>query len=337
MQEFPVAARRDPTQRVPPRRRAVGCCGARGIRFGCQLRGTIGVVELRTARLTLRRWKEEDREPFAALNADAVVMEHLPSTLTRAESDAFVARIEQHFDEHDFGLWAVEVTATQQFIGYVGLWKATFEAHFTPAVEIGWRLAQHAWGRGFATEAARAALRDGFDRLRLDEIVSFTATSNVRSQRVMHKLGMTHDPADDFDHPNVAPTSPLRRHVLYRARPDAAHRRVAAARNDPPSPPSPTGATPNLRRRRSSPPDPSDEGHAGPTSSPRMSPSIPPGRDARMSAAHPRRRAGPDSRFLPVLRRTVLTVDEAAPVVGFVVLPRADGRPPARAVRGSSR
>lgn len=180
-------------------------------------------LELRTERLRLRRWTDADRDPFAALNADPDVMEFFPAPLSRAESDAFVDRIEAHFDEHDFGLWAVESAATGDFTGYVGLWPATFEAHFTPAIEVGWRLARRWWGSGIATEAARAAMADGFERLRLDEIVSMTARVNVRSRRVMEKLGMTRDAADDFEHPRVEVGHVLRPHVLYR-RSAEAHR-----------------------------------------------------------------------------------------------------------------
>jgi RimJ/RimL family protein N-acetyltransferase len=169
-----------------------------------------------TERLLLRRWKDEDRVPFAALNADPAVMEHFPARLTRAESDAFVDRnIAQH-DEQGWGLWALELRATGAFIGYTGLAVPRFEAHFTPAVEVGWRLARDAWGHGYASEAARAAVAVGFDEVGFDEIVSFTATGNVRSMRVMERIGMTHDPADDFDHPALPEGSPLRRHVLYR-------------------------------------------------------------------------------------------------------------------------
>jgi len=171
---------------------------------------------IRTERLVLRRWREEDKEPFAALNADPVVMEHFPATLTREESDALVERIEAGFDEHGFGWWAVE--ADGEFIGFTGLSVPRFTAHFTPCVEIGWRLARSAWGRGFATEAARASLEDGFGRAGLIEVVSFTAVPNVRSQAVMRRLGMTHDPAEDFDHPALPEGHPLRRHVLYRIR-----------------------------------------------------------------------------------------------------------------------
>jgi ribosomal-protein-alanine N-acetyltransferase len=176
--------------------------------------------ELHTERLVLRRWRDEDRAPFAALNADPVAMEFLPTMLTRRESDAFVDRIEQAFDERGWGLWAVEVADDGAFTGFVGLWPAVFESRFTPAVEIGWRLSAAHWGHGYASEAARAALGFGFDEIGLDEIVSFTTVANERSQRVMQKIGMTRDPADDFDHPSLSPDHPLRPHVLYRiARP----------------------------------------------------------------------------------------------------------------------
>jgi RimJ/RimL family protein N-acetyltransferase len=171
---------------------------------------------LRTTRLVMRRWREADREPFAALNADPVVMEHYPSTLDRAASDAAVDRIEAHFDEHGFGLWAVEVPGTAPFVGFVGLMTPSFEAHFTPAVEVGWRLGCEHWGHGYATEAAREAVRVGFETLGLREIVSYTVPANTRSRRVMERLGMSHDEADDFDHPNLPAGHRLQRHVLYR-------------------------------------------------------------------------------------------------------------------------
>jgi len=168
----------------------------------------------------MRRWRDSDLEPFAALNADPEVMEHFPATLSRAESDAFVERIEARFERDGYGLWALEVAETGRFIGYTGLAPQTFPAHFTPAVEVGWRLARFAWGHGFATEAARAALVFGFERARLEEIVSFTAPTNLRAQAVMQRVGMTHDPADDFDHPALPEGHPLSRHVLYRRRAD---------------------------------------------------------------------------------------------------------------------
>jgi RimJ/RimL family protein N-acetyltransferase len=175
--------------------------------------------ELRTERLLLRRWRPQDRERFAAMNADPRVMEYFPALLSREESDAGVDRVEAHFAQRGFGLWAVELPGGAPFIGFIGLYTPAYEAHFTPCVEIGWRLAAEHWGRGYATEGARAALAFGFERVRLAEIVSLTVPANVRSRRVMEKLGMTHDEADDFDHPLVAHGHPLKRHVLYRIAP----------------------------------------------------------------------------------------------------------------------
>ena len=176
---------------------------------------------MRTDRLILRRWRDADAAPFAALNADPQVMEHFPATLTRAESDELVAAIESRFDRHGFGLWALEIAATGEFIGFAGLNVPSFDvppfARGTgPPVEVGWRLARPAWGHGYATEAARAALAYGFEVAGLPEIISFTSATNVRSQAVMRRIGMTHDPADDFDHPDLPVDSPLRRHVLWR-------------------------------------------------------------------------------------------------------------------------
>lgn len=171
---------------------------------------------IETDRLRLRRWTESDRGAFAAMNADSVVMECFPKTLSTDESHAMVERIARHFDEHGFGLWAVEVKDVAPFIGFIGLARPRFEAHFTPCVEIGWRLAASHWGRGYATEGALAALAFGFRHLQLDEIVSLTAVQNHRSRRVMERIGMTHSPADDFDHPSLPQEHPLSRHVLYR-------------------------------------------------------------------------------------------------------------------------
>jgi RimJ/RimL family protein N-acetyltransferase len=173
-------------------------------------------LQLRTERLLLRRWLEGDREAFATLNADPDVMQHFPGLLTRNESDAFVDRIEEAFEAVGYGLWAIEVPGEVGFIGFVGLAAPSFKANFTPTVEIGWRLSRTSWGRGFATEAARVAISDGFGRIGLDEIVSFTVAANVRSTRVMERLGMTHNPQDDFDHPLLPEGHRLRRHVLYR-------------------------------------------------------------------------------------------------------------------------
>jgi RimJ/RimL family protein N-acetyltransferase len=172
--------------------------------------------ELRTGRLLLRRWRDGDRTPFAALNADPVVMEHFPAPLSRGESDALADRIEAGLEQRGWGLWAVEVPGSAAFVGFVGLNPATFAAPFTPAVEVGWRLAREHWGKGYATEGAMAALAFGFDTLALDEIVSFTTHANARSRRVMERLHMRHDSADDFENPNVAPGDPSRPHVLYR-------------------------------------------------------------------------------------------------------------------------
>jgi RimJ/RimL family protein N-acetyltransferase len=179
-------------------------------------------MSLQTERLLLRRWRPEDRAPFAAMNADPEVMEHFAARLTPAESDAFVDRIEAGFAEHGFGLWALEVRDTGEFIGFAGLSVPSFPAHFTPAVEVGWRLARPAWGHGYASEAARRALTEGFTTYGLAEVVSFPTVANVRSQAVMRRIGMTHDPADDFGHPRIAPDQPTHRHVLWRIKAPAA-------------------------------------------------------------------------------------------------------------------
>jgi RimJ/RimL family protein N-acetyltransferase len=174
------------------------------------------VPEVRTERLLLRGWNPSDRVAFAALNADLVVVEHLPGALTRSESDELASRIERGWEEHGYGLWAVEVPGVAPFVGFVGLNHTTFVAPFTPAVEVGWRLAASAWGHGYATEAGAAALAFGFERHDLEEIVSFTIPRNARSRAVMERLGLRHDPADDFEHPSLPKDSPIRRHVLYR-------------------------------------------------------------------------------------------------------------------------
>lgn len=177
---------------------------------------------LKSERLILRPWRESDVAPFAALNADPLVMEHFPATLTRAETEAMVERVRAEMARHGFGWFAAEVPGVAPFIGFIGLWAPSFAAPFTsiqnPIVEVGWRLAKEFWGQGYATEGARACLRFGFDDLGLKEIVSFTATTNLPSQKVMQRLGMTHDPADDFDHPSLSKGHRLERHVLYRMR-----------------------------------------------------------------------------------------------------------------------
>jgi RimJ/RimL family protein N-acetyltransferase len=175
-----------------------------------------GRIDMRTPRLLLRRWRESDQEPFAAVNSDPDVMEHFAASMTRRESDAFIEAIEAGFTQRGYGFWALEVIATGEFIGFTGLWVPSFEAHFTPAVEVGWRLGRSFWGHGYATEAARAALEFGFDSLKLEEIVAFTPMTNWRSERVMHRVGMTHDPGDDFDHPQFPEGHRLRRFLLYR-------------------------------------------------------------------------------------------------------------------------
>jgi RimJ/RimL family protein N-acetyltransferase len=176
----------------------------------------MGTPRITTDRLLLRRWRDGDRAAFAAMNADPQVMRYFPRTATRAESDAFIDRMEISFEQQGFGFWAVEMRESGAFIGFVGLAVPGFEAPFTPCVEIGWRLVAHAWNQGFATEAARASLAFGFESLDLPSIVAFTAVPNAPSRRVMEKLGMTRNPADDFDHPRIAAGHPLRRHVLYR-------------------------------------------------------------------------------------------------------------------------
>lgn len=174
--------------------------------------------ELQTERLRLRLWTNADREPFAKLNADPRVMEYFAALLSREQSDGMAQRIEAHFQEHGFGYWAIEVPGLTDFAGYVGLSVQTFAAPFAPCVEISWRLAFEHWGRGYATEGARAVMRFGFDTVGLDEVVSFTLPANLRSRHVMEKIGMQYDPDGDFEHPNLPEGHPLRRHVLYRAR-----------------------------------------------------------------------------------------------------------------------
>jgi ribosomal-protein-alanine N-acetyltransferase len=169
---------------------------------------------LETPRLVLRRWREADREPFYRMNSDPRVMEFFPACLTRQESDALMARAEAHFEAHGFGSFAAEVRATGELAGFVGLNVPTFDAYFTPCVEIGWRLASAYWRQGLATEAAEAVVRLAFGPLGLRQIVSFTVPANLPSRRVMEKLGMAYD--GDFDHPCLPEGHRLRRHVLYR-------------------------------------------------------------------------------------------------------------------------
>ena len=177
------------------------------------------MTELRTERLLLRRWQQSDLEPWAAMNADPRVREHLGEVMTREQSDESVARFQEEFDARGYGWFAVEVGQTGEFIGFAGLDEVDEEMPFD-GVEIGWRLARAAWGHGYATEAARAVLAFGFDTLDLAEILALTTVGNVRSQAVMRRLGMTHDPRDDFDDPTV-PEGPLRAGVVYRIRKSA--------------------------------------------------------------------------------------------------------------------
>jgi RimJ/RimL family protein N-acetyltransferase len=172
--------------------------------------------EIETARLLLRRWRDADREPFAELCADPRVMEFFPATQRRDEADAVIDRLRSHIDRHGFGFWALEERSSGEFLGFTGLSHVGFTGHFTPAVEIGWRLAYRFWGKGYATEAALASLGFGFGRLGLAQIVSFAAIGNLRSRRVMERIGMRHDPGGDFDMPTFQQSHPLRRHAFYR-------------------------------------------------------------------------------------------------------------------------
>jgi RimJ/RimL family protein N-acetyltransferase len=173
------------------------------------------ITSLETDRLLLRQWKPDDREPFAKLNADPKVMEFFPNMLSREASDAFIDRIQALIEKQGWDLWAVEIKNTQQFIGYVGLHVPNYELPFNPCVEVGWRLAYEFWGKGYAPEAALVALKFGFESLNLAEVVSFTTLSNVRSQRVMEKIGMQRSP-ETFQHPGVPIDGKLREHCLYR-------------------------------------------------------------------------------------------------------------------------
>lgn len=169
-----------------------------------------------TDRISLRTWQASDQIFFSQMNADSQVMEYFPSTLTENETQTLIERINEHLRCHQFGLWAAELKETKEFMGFIGLSIPSFSAHFTPCVEIGWRLARQYWGQGLATEGAKAVLAYGFSQLNLDEIVSFTALNNYRSRRVMEKIGLTRQEKDDFDNPRLALDHPLSRHVLYR-------------------------------------------------------------------------------------------------------------------------
>ena len=173
-------------------------------------------MNIETARLVLRPWIEEDRSPFAEMSADPAVMEHLLPLAGRGGADGWIDRQMVHLTEQGFCFWAVEIKESGAFAGAVGLLRIGYEAHFAPAVEVGWRISRLFWGQGYASEAAAASIRYGFEVLGLPEIVANTVAHNTRSRRVMEKLGMSHDPKDDFDHPRIPERHPLRRQVLYR-------------------------------------------------------------------------------------------------------------------------
>ena len=173
-----------------------------------------------TPRLILRPWRGDDLAPYTALNADPVVRRYWASTLSAEDSNAEAANLQSHIEEHGFGFWAAEAPGVAPFIGFIGLKPVPPGLPFAPAVEAGWRLARAYWGQGYATEGAEAALADGFARLGLKEIVAYAVAANAPSRRVMERIGMTHDPADDFDHKAHEPGDPHRRHAVYRKRRD---------------------------------------------------------------------------------------------------------------------
>jgi RimJ/RimL family protein N-acetyltransferase len=186
-------------------------------------------ITLHSERLILRPLRAADREALAALCADAKVMEFFPARLTRAESDQMAEHIERHFADHGFGPWVVEEKTGEPFVGFVGLYRTSFQAHFAPCVEILWRLMPSHWGKGYATEGARAALRFAFEELALPEVVSMAVVANHNSRQVMERIGMRHDAPGDFEHPNLPEGHPLRRHALYRLRKEAWEQRSRAA------------------------------------------------------------------------------------------------------------
>jgi RimJ/RimL family protein N-acetyltransferase len=184
----------------------------------CHLRRNKLNPMITTPRLLLRPWRDSDRAPFSAMSADPEVMEFFPEPLSRKESDHVIARIQAHQEKYGFCFFAAEVIGNAAFIGFVGIQHVPFKARFTPAVEIGWRLARRYWNRGLATEAAQAVLNYSFQTLKLEEVVSYAVSGNLRSRRVMEKINMRHDHAGDFDHPLLPVGHSLRRHVLYRLR-----------------------------------------------------------------------------------------------------------------------
>lgn len=174
------------------------------------------LIEVETERLRLRAWTDADRAPWAAMNADPEVMRYFPGVLDRAESDAMADRAQATITELGWGFYAAERLSDGAFLGFIGIKPVSFDAAFTPAVEVGWRLARFAWGHGYATEGARACLAMAFTRLRIPEVVSFAVLSNARSRAVMERIGMRHAPDGDFDHPRLEPGYPMRRQALYR-------------------------------------------------------------------------------------------------------------------------
>ena len=172
------------------------------------------IIEPETDRLLLRQWRDSDKEPFSALNADPRVMEYFPSILSKTESDSVADRCKSLIADRGWGFWAVELKESKRFIGFVGLHVPSDDLPFSPCVEIGWRLGYEHWGKGYATEAALTSLYVGFQLLMLDEIVSFTAVSNLKSQAVMKRIGMAM--TETFEHPALPKESPLRQHCLYR-------------------------------------------------------------------------------------------------------------------------
>lgn len=173
-------------------------------------------IILTTDRLILRTWQASDFEPMCEINQDPTAMEFFPSTQDRKQTSQLIEKIEQHYQQYGYTLYAVELKDSGGFIGFVGLLTPQFEAHFTPNTEIGWRLSAKHWGKGYAPEAAKAVLDFAFNQLNLPEVVSFTSKLNLRSIRVMEKIGLHHDANDDFDHPNLDANDPLAHHVLYR-------------------------------------------------------------------------------------------------------------------------
>ena len=173
----------------------------------------------------MRQWRESDRAPYAAMNADPRVMEFFPGLQDRSTSDASIDYWTAQFAEHGWSCWAVELESTGEFIGFIGLWIPRLQLPFSPCVEVGWRIAHRFWGNGYATEGARVSLQAGFERIGLDEIVSYTTLANVRSRAVMERIGMR-NANEDFEHPAIPDGHPLRTHCLYRISRDAWHRRA---------------------------------------------------------------------------------------------------------------